>query len=98
MTTYTIRLPFDTLTVDADLTQAAAPIHTVGEDGELFGTPYQTADAGHSAQKMAHLVLDHLGPDYWADPSQETEGDDGETLYAGKSRHDYIDSIILSVS
>ena len=103
--TYSIRLPFDTLRVSANLADAAAPIRIVSADGQddddsgpESSTPFQTADCSHDPRRMAHMVLDYMGPDYWSDPSQESKDEDGETRYAGLSRHDYIDSIILSIS
>lgn len=67
--TYTVTLrDGQTFTMLANLTAAAAPIKACfhpGEDDDGQPTPYQTADAGHSAMQAARLVAEHFatGPD-----------------------------------
>lgn len=79
---YAIRLPFDVLYVSADLVEASAPIaYWSGHDkppsldipdpveGEWITTPFQTAAVQHDKQRMALLVLDYMGAEYWLDPA-----------------------------
>ena len=73
MTRYTITLPGDTITMVADLADAAAPICYETEDGELVWTQYQTADARHDAHEAAFLLVSLFGPDYYLDPNDEAE-------------------------
>ena len=87
MTIYTISLPFDTLDVEADLTQASAPITLLdADDNAPMATPFQTADARHRPREMARLLIAWLGHDYWRDG-------DGD----GRPDAEQIDDLILSV-
>jgi hypothetical protein len=57
-----------TLTMAIDLDHSEAPIlYSVdaADDEGFFPTPYQTADAGHSADRAAYLLAGYLaeGPD-----------------------------------
>ena len=75
-TTYTYRMPWgETLRISADLSQATAPISyeglDLGDGAEWTQTPYQTADARHDEREMLRLVVDHLGAEWYADPSSD---------------------------
>lgn len=96
--TYTIRLPFDNLVISADLADASAPVRVRYDDGEWHSLPFQSADFGHREREMAIEVLDYLGQEYWSDPSIITTSDDGEQLFGGKTRIDYINSLILDIT
>ena len=61
---YTVTLSDgQTFTMLANLAQASAPIKASfipGEDDDGQLTPYQTADASHSAMRAARLVADYF--------------------------------------
>ncbi len=60
---YTVKLDDGTsFRMQADMTQAAAPISVTFHDGESWwqGTPYQTADARHNEVEAANLVNDYF--------------------------------------
>lgn len=69
MAKYTADLGFDKLVFFANFAEASAPIYYEGPDGEQVSTPYQTADACHDADRALRLIVEHLGSDYYADPS-----------------------------
>jgi hypothetical protein len=49
------------ITIDADFSQAAAPIcYRWEDDDEWRGTPYQVADAGHDRAVALALVIEWL--------------------------------------
>lgn len=96
-TTYTVRLPFDTLVISANLAEASSLVQYQDADGNWQCTPYQTADIGYGVREMARTVIDYLGDEYWADPSIITTDEDGDMLYSGMSKTDYIDSLIMSI-
>lgn len=49
------------ITVDADFSQAAAPlVYRWDDDEEWRGTPYQVADAGHDRAAALALVIEWL--------------------------------------
>lgn len=105
MSEYTIKLRFgDTLRVEANLAEASAPIKIINDhDGDwrceetVTSTPYQTADARHDVRRMARLVLQFLGSDYWLDPSIPIVDTEDEYTINGLSEEAYIDSLIVSV-
>jgi hypothetical protein len=103
MTIYRAKTTFGSFRFEANLSEASAPIRSLpdspdDEETAGFPTPYQTADARHSETEAARLLLDYFGSEYWLDPTVEvTETDDGETLYAGMLREDYVRSLLVSV-
>jgi len=60
----------ETLRIRVDLAQASAPIEYEGADeDEWITTPWQTADARHDKWRALRLVLQHIGPGWYTDPS-----------------------------
>ncbi|CAL8981522.1 hypothetical protein RHODGE_RHODGE_02853 [Rhodoplanes serenus] len=92
--TYTVTTTFGSFRFSADLTQASAPIYD--EDGTA--TPYRTADARHSADHAAVLLLGYYGRDYWLSPDVIlSEDEDGNQLFDGLRERPYLFSLIVSV-
>jgi hypothetical protein len=101
LNTYTVCLTFDTLRIQANLADAAAPVRVEleaddGERHEFAATPFQTADCRHDPRAMARMVIAYLGADYWLDPTA-TVDDEAGTIN-GMPRADYIDSLIVSIT
>lgn len=102
MTNYTVTTTFGSFRFSGDFAQASSNLYSLPDAGadeaEGFPTPYQVADARHSPERAAALVLEHFGAEYWLDPDADRgETDDGEITYDGKSRADYVASLIVSV-
>lgn len=85
-----VDLGFDKLELDVDLAQASAPIHYLGEEGQLVSTPFQTADARHRERDAAKLVIGWLGSDYWLNPDDDEPKDEIE-------KDQYIGRLIRSI-
>lgn len=69
--TYAVKMADgQTWTMYADMEQASASIgaNFTGEDESDVTSPYQTADAGHSAVAAAQLLAE-----YYAEPGDSTE-------------------------
>jgi len=101
---YTVRLTFDTLRIRADLRRSEGQIEVQletddGADVEWSVTPMQVAECQHDKRQLARMVIGYLGSDYWLDPSIDVTEDEetGETLYAGRTKYDHIDSMIISI-
>ena len=87
MAIYTVKLPFDKLRIDADLSNAESGVYYENAFKEWDSTPFQTADVQHDETEMAVTVIRWLGPDYWLDPDDAEPEDEDE--YIG----DLIESI-----
>ena len=81
MSTYTVKLTFgDTLTFEANLAEASAPIRIIEEEGGSQLTPYQTADAQHDPMEAAVLLIKNLGPHYWLNPEDDKPENEDEYI------------------
>ena len=67
-TRYTVRMTSgEKWTMLADMAEASAQIQHEA-DGEVYSTPFQTADARHDAMRAAEICAD-----YWARQSGDTD-------------------------
>jgi hypothetical protein len=55
------------------------------------------ADARHSPERAARLLLEYFGRDYWCDPDCVEEDDEGNETFDGMTKDEYLDSLIVSV-
>lgn len=68
----TYRMPWgETLRISCDTTDGKALILYEGADNTWLPTPYQTAHARHLDSEVLRLVVDHLGAEWYADPSSD---------------------------
>jgi hypothetical protein len=81
MTIYECRFDFDTIRIRCDFSEASSPIEYAGDGGEWHSTPYQCADARHSATRAAEIVTAYLGSDYWRSPDSDDDREDGEIIH-----------------